>query len=160
MLSVIALSNVCATSPNRLAVEAMLSDTEGLISRSSGNTFSLIIFRLTLAIWLLQSVTNACPIPDKYASMSERPMDNNGRTMKPFFGFIPNSPWIPVPRIRLSKKVSTESSLIFSQLFKITIAQFACGHLNADTMKLGIGLCIEMDTMEWDLLSEAKLLTK
>ena len=25
-------------------------------------------------------------------------------------------------------------SQIFSQLFKITIAQFACGHLNADTM--------------------------
>ena len=55
---------------------------------------------------------------------------------------------------------NTISSQRLFQLKEITITQITCSHLDAHLMQIGISLCIEMDFMEWDILTLTEVLTK
>ena len=103
-------SKMVATWWRRSAVTAMDCATEGLISRMSGKMSRRILLRTTSSTKLELSVTYPKPCSCKKASMSVLPTQRSGLTTWSREGAMPVKPWMPVPRIKLSKMVSTESS--------------------------------------------------
>ena len=52
------------------------------------------------------------------------------------------------------------STDILPKLLKITVAQFACCHLNAYLMQSCVNLCIKMNYMKWYILNITQILNE
>jgi hypothetical protein len=52
------------------------------------------------------------------------------------------------------------STDVLSQLLEVSVAEFAGSHLDAHLVEQGVGLRVEMNAMEWDILLLAHLRCK
>ena len=82
-----------------------------LMAVSCGMTFSRSLLRTMSGTAFELSSTNVCCSSASHARISCRERQSSGRTTLPWRALMPVSPWMPVPRRRFIRMVSTESSL-------------------------------------------------
>ena len=97
-------------SVSRSMLRRIRSVNLGLISRMRGISPSRILLRRYLVERFDESSRKGIFCATAYSRISRREANISGRTTRPMRVLIPVSPRSPVPRSRLMKKVSIESS--------------------------------------------------
>src|SRR6056297_1398261 len=90
---------------NLLIFSVIVSINDGLIDSNAGIISCLIRFRLYLVVLLEESSRYSKLLEWQKSSMFFLEAKSNGRIIAPDFSFIPVSPFIPVPRVRLIRNV-------------------------------------------------------